>query len=116
MRNRTLLALCAVLAFAACASDAPQKPPAEVPGIARTGTVGYVSEVKDRGMTGGNWKDAVSGLFKNEYDRDVIRVRYEVTVLYDDHTQGTVQLTEKPDFVVGQRVRVMGSKIEPLRR
>lgn len=115
MRNRTLLALCAALAVAACANDAP-RPPAETPGIARSGTVGYVSEVKDRGMTGDNWTDVVSGLFKNEYDRDVIRVRYEVTVLYDDHTQGTVQLTEKPDFAPGQRVRVTGSKIEPLRR
>ncbi len=45
-----------------------------------------------------------------------MKVQYEVTVLYDDGTSGTVTVDEKPELQPGQKVRVQGTKIEPVRR
>jgi len=39
-----------------------------------------------------------------------------VTVLYDDGTTGTVTVDDKPSLQAGQKVRVTGDKIEPIRR
>jgi hypothetical protein len=113
--------------LAAC-SQPPQKPAvADAPAAAsrpdgqrpaaqpsRIGTVGLVRELKDRGMTTQNWAGIIGSIFTNETEKDVIRVRYEVTVFYKDGTQGVVILDERPSVQSGQRVRVTGDRIEPL--
>jgi len=83
---------------------------------ARIGTVGLVRELKDRGMTTGNWAGVIGSIFTNETEKDVIRVRYEVTVFYKDGTHGVVIVDERPAVQSGQRVRVTGDRIEPLDR
>jgi outer membrane lipoprotein SlyB len=39
-----------------------------------------------------------------------------VNVRYDDGTSGVVTVEHKPSYQPGQRVRVVGNKVEPLRR
>jgi len=43
-------------------------------------------------------------------------VRYEVTVFYDDGTTGKVMVDQKPELRPGQKVRITGNQIEPVRR
>jgi hypothetical protein len=78
--------------------------------------VGLVRELKERGMTTGNWAGIIGSVFTNETEKDVIRVRYEVTIFYKDGTQGVVLVDERPTVQTGQRVRVTGDQIEPLER
>jgi hypothetical protein len=112
-------ALVAALAvfLAACAEPKakPAPPPAES-AVPRTGVVGLVTEKKERGYTRENWQDSVKSLFTNDTDKNVMAIRYEVTVFYDDGTNGVVTVDQKPDVQPGQRVRITGNKIEPLRR
>lgn len=104
-------------ALAACAEPAPKPaPPPVEAAVPRTGVVGHVSEVKERGYTRENWQEAVANLFSNQTDKNVSSVRYEVTVFYDDGTSGVVKVDQKPALQPGQRIRVVGNKIEPLRR
>jgi hypothetical protein len=113
---RTFSALVLALLVAACAQT-PPKPKPEPPAIPRVGTVGHIAEVKTRGMTTSNWLGSIKEIYFNEdAGAAVAQITWEVTVLYEDHTQGTVTLPQRPDLRVGQRVRVTGSKIEPATR
>ena len=104
-------------AVAACTQPAPKPAPPPAPaGPPKLGVVALVSEVKEYGMTKENWQDSIRYLFSNEKDKNLSSVRYEVTVLYDDGTNGVVKLEEKPDLLTGQRVRVTGNKIELVRK
>jgi hypothetical protein len=126
-RGRTLWAVAIAIAFVAACNQPPQKPanagaqPAaektpSQPEPSRIGTVGLVREIKDRGMTIQNLPGIIESIFTNEADKDVIRVRYEVTVFYKDGGQGVVILDQRPALQSGQRVRVTGDRIEPLDR
>jgi hypothetical protein len=110
----------ALIALAAgCAEPAvkPSPPPPEPEAAApKTGVVELVVEKKERGLTRDNWKDVVKGLFSTETEANVIATRYEVNVRYDDGTSGVVTVEQKPNYQPGQRVRVVGNKIEALRR
>ena len=108
-------ALATALALAGCAQTPKEKPP-EPPAVTRVGTVGHVGQVRDRGLTPDNWKDYFGGLYNNQIDRNIIRTRWEVTVLYDDHTQGNVLVDADPGLQPGQRIQVTGTKIEPTKR
>jgi hypothetical protein len=114
-RRRFLCALGLVAVLGACSEPKPKPPPEEVP-IPKLGVVGHISEIKERAMTRDNWKDLVGGLFSRETEGNVAYVRYEVTVFYDDNSTGVVKVDEKPAFAPGQRVRVTGNKIDPVRR
>jgi hypothetical protein len=115
--RRSLGRAAAAIAIAVCAAACSQPPPQPEPppGPPKFGVVGHVSEVKERGMTQGNWKDAVSTVFSND-PKNVANVRYEVTVFYDDGTTGKVTVDEKPAVHPGQKVRITGNQIEPVRR
>jgi hypothetical protein len=80
----------------------------------KIGTVGLIRELKDRGMTTQNWAGIIGSIFTNETEKDVIRVRYEVTIFYKDGTQGVVIVDDRPGVQTGQRVRVTGDRIESL--
>ena len=111
--RRASAAIAIAVFAAACSQPAPKpEPPAGPP---KFGVVGHVSEVKERGMTQGNWKDAVSTVFSND-PKNVANVRYEVTVFYDDGTTGSVVVDQKPTVQPGQKVRITGNQIEPVRR
>ena len=111
--RRASAAIAAALLAVACSQPAPKpEPPAPTP---KLGVVGHVSEVKERGMTQGNWWDAVSTVFSND-PKNVSSVRYEVTVFYDDGTTGKVTVDQKPAVQPGQKVRITGNQIEPVRR
>lgn len=110
-----ILLLAAALLIAACAQNPPAPKP-EPPAVPRVGTVGHVAELKTRGMTSSNWLGSLKDLYFNEHGSNVSSVVWEVTLFWDDHTQGTVTLPERPDLRPGQRVRVTGSKIEPISR
>jgi hypothetical protein len=115
-------ALAAILAglLGACAAEPtlkPSAPPPELEAAApKTGVVELVVEKKERGLTRENWQEVVKGLFSTETDKNVIATRYEVNVRYDDGTSGVITVEQKPNYQPGQRVRVVGNKIEPLRR
>ena len=111
--GRVSAAIAIAVLAAACSQPAPKPEPA--PGPPKFGVVGHVSEVKERGMTQGNWKDAVSTVFSND-PKNVSNVRYEVTVFYDDGTTGSVVVDQKPAVQPGQKVRITGNQIEPVRR
>lgn len=124
-RGRTFWAVASTIAFVAACNQPPQKPAnagaqpaaektASQPEPSRIGTVGLVRELKDRGMTTQNWAGVIGSIFTNETEKDVIRVRYEVTVFYKDGTQGVVIVDQRPTVQSGQRVRVTGDRIEPL--
>jgi hypothetical protein len=111
-----LVALMAALLLAGCASE-PAKPKVEPPAIPRVATVGHIAEVKTRGMTSSNWLGSLTDLYKNEEGKNVASVVWEITVFYEDHTQGVVSLPERPTNIrIGQRVLVTGNKIEPAPR
>jgi len=97
-----------------CSQPPPKRtpPPAEP----KVGVVGLVSEVKTRGLSQDNWREALGKFFSNETDANVSQIQYEVTVLYDDGTTGTVTVDQRPAVQAGQKVRVTGDKIEPIRR
>ena len=78
--------------------------------------VGLITEVKERGITQGNLGEYFGKLFSTDSDHNVLKVQYEVTVFYDDGTSGTVTVDQRPEFQPGQKVRVQGTKIEPIRR
>jgi hypothetical protein len=107
--------LAAALFLAACAQNPPAPKP-EPPAVPRVGTVGHIAEVKTRGMTSSNWLGSLKDLYFNEHGSNVASVVWEVTLFWDDHSQGTLTLPQKPDVRIGQRVRVTGNKIEPLPR
>jgi hypothetical protein len=111
--RRASAAIATIALTAACSQPAPK--PAPPPAVPKLGVVGYVSEVKERGMTQGNWRDAVSTVFSND-PKNVSNVRYEVTVFYDDGTTGSVVVDSKPAVAPGQKVRITGNEIEPVRR
>jgi hypothetical protein len=114
---RAALAAALAALAVACAEPAPKPaPPEPESAVPRTGVVGLVTEKKERGLTRENWQDSVRWLFSNETEKNVIATRYEVTVFYDDGSSGVVTVDQKPAFQPGQRVRVTGGKIEPLRR
>jgi hypothetical protein len=82
----------------------------------RIGTVGLIRELKDRGMTSENWTGVIGSVFTNDTEKDVIRVRYEVTVFFKDGTQGVVIVNQRPNVQTGHRVRISGDQIESLER
>jgi hypothetical protein len=98
------------------ASPARQSSNSPAANPSRVGTVGLIRELKDRGMTSQNWAGVIGSVFTNDTEKDVIRVRYEVTIFYKDGSQGVLVLDQRPGVQVGQRVRVTGSEIEPLER
>jgi len=128
------LPLVAATAVLAACGQPPQKAPppetrtsAQAPASGQTtdardatpsklGTVGLIRELKDRGMTTENWAGVIGSVFTNDTEKDVIRVRYEVTVFYKDGTQGVLVVDQRPGVQTGQRVRVTGNQIEPLER
>ena len=98
-------------------SAACQQPPAKPdppPAPPKTGVVGLIQEVKHRGLDQNNWRGYFGKFFSTDPDRNVTAIQYEVTVLYDDGTTGTVTVDEKPAVTSGQKVRVTGTKIEPV--
>ncbi len=112
-----LVGVCVPHAASSAAGPALLPPAAQAgkPGeSARVGTVGLVREIKERGLTSGNWTGVVGSLFNFDSEKDVIRVLYEVTVFFADGSQGEVMLDRDPGFKVGQRVRVTGTRIEAL--
>ena len=114
-----LLRRAAVAIAIGCLAAACNTPPAKKPpptAEPKLGVVGLVSAVKHRGITEDNWRGYFGKFFSNENDSSVSQVQYEVTVLYDDGTTGTVTVDEKPGYQAGQKVRVTGNKIEPLKR
>ena len=116
---RAALAAALAALAVACAEPAlkPSPPPPEPEAAApKTGVVGLIVVNKERGLTRENWQDSIKSLFSNETERNVIATRYDVTVFYDDGTSGVVTVDQKPGYQPGQRVRVVGSKIEALRR
>ena len=107
----------ALTALAVACAEPALKPPAPEPDpVPKTGVVGLIVVNKERGLTRENWQDSVKSLFSNDTEKNVITTRYDVTVFYDDGTSGVVTVDQKPTFQPGQRVRVVGSKIEPLAR
>jgi hypothetical protein len=113
------LAAAAALLAAGCTQPAPKPsapPPEAESAVPKNGVVGLIVVNKERGLTRENWQDSVKSLFSNDTERNVITTRYDVTVFYDDGTSGVVTVEQKPTFQPGQRVRVVGTKIEPLRR
>ena len=127
-----LLLACAIALVVACSepskrADAPTPatptPRAGAPGeafnaagVSRIGTVGLVRVIKERGLTSENWFGVVSSLFTYDSEKDVIRVRYEVTVLYPGGDQGVLIVDQHPGVQAGQKVRVTGDRIEALDR
>jgi hypothetical protein len=133
MRVLRLATVAVILALAACGQPREKPPPPEPTRgtsqpaagessnksdvtATRVGTVGLVRELKDRGMTADNWAGVIGSVFTNDTEKDVIRVRYEVTIFFKDGTQGVVVVNQRPGVQAGQRVRVTGSDIEPLER
>jgi hypothetical protein len=112
-----VLAVLVALVLGGCSEPKPKPavPPADV-AVPRLGVVGLVTEVKERAMTRDNWKGVVGGLFSQDTEGNVVATRYEITVFYDDSSTGIVKVERKPNLVPGQRVRVTGNEIEPLRR
>jgi len=94
----------------------PSPPPPEPDAVPKTGVVGLIVVNKERGLTRENWQDSIKSLFSTETEKNVIATRYDVTVFYDDGTSGVVTVEQKPGYQPGQRVRVVGNKIEALRR
>lgn len=94
----------------AAATAKPETPS----GTPRIGTVTLVRELKERGLTTQNWLGVVGSIFNNDTEKDVIRTRYEVTVLFRDGTQNEMLLDRNPGVTAGQRVRVTGDRIEAL--
>jgi len=72
--RRASAAIATALLAVACSQPAP-KPAPPPAGPPKLGVVGHISEVKERGMTQGNWKDAVSTVFSND-PKNVSNVRY----------------------------------------
>ena len=113
---KLLAALFAALLLFGCSSE-PAKPKVEPPAVPRIATVGHIAEVKTRGMNSDNWLGSLSDLYKNEEGKNVMSTVYEITVFYEDHTQGVVTLPARPTNIrIGQRVLVTGNKIEPAPR
>jgi hypothetical protein len=111
--SRASAAIAVALLAAACSQPAPQPPPAATP---KMGVVVLVQEVKHRGITQDNWRGYFGKFFSNETDSSISQVEYEVTVSYDDGTTGTVTVDRKPAVQPGQKVRVTGTQLDPIRR
>jgi hypothetical protein len=109
-------ALAALLAACTEPAPKPSAPPAAEAAVPRTGVVGLIVVNKERGLTRENWQDSARSLFSTDTEKNVISTHYDVTVFYDDGTNGVVTVDQKPAYQPGQRVRVTGNKIEPLRR
>lgn len=65
-------------------------------------------------MTSENWLGVVGSLFSYDSEKDVVRVRYEVTVFYPGGDQSEVIVDRHPGVQAGQKVRVTGNRIEAL--
>jgi hypothetical protein len=102
------------IALLAGACNQPPVKPEPPAGPPKTGVVGLVQEVKHRGLNQDNWRGYFEKFFSTDPDRNVTAIEYEVTVLYDDGTTGTVTVDQKPALQSGQKVRVTGNKIEPV--
>ncbi|MGH8681352.1 MAG: hypothetical protein ACREVS_10215 [Burkholderiales bacterium] len=116
---RAALAAALTALAVGCAEPAlkPSPPPPEPEAAApKTGVVGLIVVNKERGLTRENWQDSIKSLFSTETEKNVIATRYDVTIFYDDGTSGVVTVEQKPGYQPGQRVRVVGNKIEALRR
>lgn len=116
MKAIARLAVVAALALAACAAP-PTKPAAPEPDpVPKNGVVGLVTEtkVRDIGDTG-SLMGALGSIFTGNTDQAVASTYWEVTVFYDDGTTGLLKLDRRPTVLAGQKVRVIGNKIE-LRR
>src|SRR5262245_13909062 len=113
--HRRAWAAIAIALLAAACNQPPPKPDPP-PGPPKTGVVGLVQEVKHRGLNQDNWRGYFEKFFSTDPDRNVTSIQYEVTVLYDDGTTGTVTVDDKPTVQSGQKVRVTGNKIEPVKR
>jgi hypothetical protein len=113
--RRASVAIAAALLAVAC-SQPPPKPAPPPAGPPRVGVVGLVSEVKHRGLNQENVRGYFGKLFSTDSDHNITSVQYEVTVLYDDGTTGTVTVEQNPMLQPGQKVRVTGNQIEPLVR
>ena len=111
--RRASVAIATAILAAACSQPAPKPEPP--PGPPKFGVVGHIGEVKERGMTESNWKEAIASVFSND-PKNVANVRYEVTVFYDDGTTGKIMVDQKPALQPGQKVRITGNQIEPVRR
>lgn len=109
------VAIAAALLAVACSQPAP-KPAPPPAGPPKVGVVALVGELKHRGLSDENWRTYFGKLFSTDSDHNVTKVQYEVTVLYDDGTTGTVIVDQKPSLQAGQKVRVTGNQIEPIRR
>jgi hypothetical protein len=115
--RRAKVAIAVILLSVACSQPPPKPAPPPAPtGSPRIGVVGHIAEVKERGISQDNWRAYFNKLFSTDSDHNILKVQYEVTVLYDDGTSGTVTVDEKPELQPGQKVRVQGTKIEPVRR
>jgi len=114
--RRAPAAIAAALLALACAQTPPKPPPAPPPSTPKLGVVALIGEVKHRGITEDNWRGYFGKLFSIDTDGNVTKIQYEVTVLYDDGTTGTVLVDQKPSLQAGQKVRVTGNLIEPIRR
>jgi hypothetical protein len=108
------VSVAAAIALTACSQ--PPAQPAPPPAKPKIGVVGHVAEVKERGLTTDNWTGVIGSLFNYDTEGNVIAVRYEVTVFYDDSTSAVVVVPEVPNLKPGQRVRVTGNQIEPIGR
>lgn len=114
LSRRAALAIAIGCLAVGCSQPPPKRTPP--PADPKVGVVGLISEVKTRGLSQDNWREALGKFFSNETDANVSQVQYEVTVLYDDGTTGTVTVDQRPAVQTGQKVRVTGDKIEPIRR
>ena len=113
---RRASAAIAVAVLAVACSQPPAKPDPPPRAEPKSGVVGLVSEVKHRGLNQDNWRGYFGKLFSTDSDHNITAIQYEVTVLYDDGTTGTVTVDQKPAVQPGQKVRVTGNQIEPIRR
>jgi ABC-type glycerol-3-phosphate transport system substrate-binding protein len=114
--HRAAAVLAATVLAAACSQPPPKPATPPPPATPKLGVVALVGEVKHRGLSDENWRTYFGKLFSTDTDHNVTRVQYEVTVLYDDGSTGTVIVDEKPSLQAGQKVRVTGNRIEPIQR
>lgn len=118
-RSRTrgaIAAAVAALAFAGCA-PAAKKPAAPEPDpVPKNAVVGLVTENKVRDIgDSGSFMGALGSIFTGNTDQAVASTYWEVTVFYEDGTTGVLRLDHRPTVLAGQKVRVIGNKIEPRR-
>ena len=117
---RLLLSILLTCLLCACATPEepkPKEPAAEAPAPPpRYGIVGLVQESRVRAINDQNWKRAISGILRGNPEDDkanVTQTSWEVTIFFDAGVQETIVLDYDPLLRPGQKVRVIGNKIEP---